>query len=118
MKLSKDDIGGVWPCLTCRNIAKTVTTLSETINTIVQLVQSQQVILDTLLVEQTSTGKQVKLLDKIIKDVRYEVNPDANMYDEEDEEEDEDMEPDGRLLIGDSLVRAIHSKNDDMSDIL
>ncbi len=65
--------------------------------------------------EQTSTGKQVKLLDKNIKDVRYEVNSDANMSDEEDEEEDEDMEPDGKLLIGDSLISAIQSKRDDMS---
>ncbi len=65
--------------------------------------------------EQTSTGKQVKLLDKNIKDVKYEVNPGANMSDKEDEEEDEDMEPDGRLLIGDSLVSAVQSKNDDMS---
>ena len=102
------DVNVFWPCPSCRNLAADVKSLHSKLDSVVSLNQSlmdmitkQQVMLNTLM---SVESKVSTLSDKLIPE-----------HDLSDDETEEDAEPEGDLLIGDSLLRDVVPSADSLT---
>ena len=100
--LKKNDAVGVWPCLSCRMMPSQIRSLQKDISQLMrtnyELKQSLENIHQLLLTKQT-TGVS---------------SDDTDSDDDEDEEEEDEVEPSGTLLLGDSIIRNVRAKSDDL----
>ena len=95
-----NDVNTFWPCMFCRNLAAEVKTLHSKLDSVIsqnesliRLVTQQQETINSL----TPVNAQISTLcDKLIPET-----------DDEDENDDGDVVPEGDLLIGDSLLRDV-----------
>jgi hypothetical protein len=101
MSLPKDETAGVWACPSCRNLADQVRFLQQTVNVLLELVRSNQQCVTNLMSEQRDMGNIVKELHNVMtKPVPKPENPPP---------------PKKSLLIGDSIIKNIESKSDQLT---
>ena len=120
--LKNDSLPTAWPCLECRLMPSHLKTLQFSVSALMKTVDDLRVALEKS--NELSSSMSVKCdrllaenddLKKSISDLRNvapgEVREDR---DSDSDDEEDDAEPNGALLIGDSIIRSIESSADDL----
>lgn len=97
--LKKNDEMVIWPCLSCRMMPSQIRSLQNDISGLIKT--------NSDLKECLSTIQQMLLTQN------NKTAPDADA-ESDDEDEDEEVEPKGTLLLGDSIIRNVKAKSEDV----
>lgn len=104
------DVISSWPCPSCRHVATDVRSLHAKIDSLI----TQNADLAAVLSQQQDIIKSLKSLDEKVATLSCKLLPDAD--DSSDEDEDpEDVHPEGDLVIGDSLLRDVLSTDNNLT---
>ena len=124
LKLSSDDISGVWPCYTCRSIHSDIVDLQSTVSslitmntTLMNLLEKQQKQLDEVREGQIRQSDVLNHIGDNVKELRASIVPEISFDDENLEAESVTCNDpaSGHLLIGDSLLRNLVVTSDDLT---
>lgn len=128
MEIGATEAKPLWNCYTCRFVSHDLTMLRQSINKLFDIVSSQQVKIEQLTTGQTSDTETLTQIKTDLNSFTTEAKPelkslrdDFNVLSEHiapehcDTDSDSDMssdsedddEPDGHLLVGDSLIRHV-----------
>lgn len=82
---------------------------------LLDIIQKQKTQLDTVVSDQAQTGGMLKTMDTELRQLSTVLAPVSELDDSDESEEEEDVEADGVLLIGDSMIRDVLPTCDDLS---
>lgn len=116
---------GIWACYECRFISHDISQLQTTVNKLLHIIETQQTQIDTISMKQnsietkqTTVNENVNIVKNNVESLSANMIPDiysdSDSEDSDSDSEDE-LEPEGHLLIGDSIIRDVDPTSDDLS---